>query len=693
MIVSLPVGAADLAYSVAFAVAESALDDHPSPSATGKTMDNMHLYDNTVTATHVDIHMDTPQKDSRRDSYRALPKPTKGTVSPWNCKPFSMIPSPSSRPSSPVTTQVFSTANTVKPVAARLSETALDTPLQPPGLFNAADKELRTMRANAPVFSCRSNSAGKMHTRSQSELLPSAPISSPPRTMTQPQVHQHALAQQQPHLGRPVYHRATASVASVPREKEEGMLPFPREVQPLTSRMTTGNFSDSINLPSATPTLAATTPAASPATVAAVGRSTPVRGRAGLPTLAEITAHYRAQGRTHRVTVSELQEIASPPLTSSPLPETNTRSASPSKPVENYTSSQAMVKRYSLESNDSYGSSQSYTSRSSADDTDGVIPTTPPPCDIVAFGTGAKVMPSSTGSNGSSRLPSFLRDRASPEIRKCSSPAPSTLTTATNSTLAKALAKQRRRAVSQHTASSPAPGSTSQGHARRSGSMDSYPMTATPPSRSILGMGTATPMVQVTPPSTKIASSATFSSLRTDNGNGNTGGEESIQSADRRWPRSMRPSASSGYTMGQQMKDKQSCTLAGAKFLSTGSSAIAAVRPQVTTTALPGAPLISFTPPTAPPAKADSSTCAEFEALVVDARARRSTAQGQNQVPRSPLVATHNTGNERDTRDEEKEDSLRRQRAERMLAALGKRRAEARSSPTAGTRTGMVMEI
>jgi hypothetical protein len=75
MIDSLPVGAADLAYSVAFAVAESALDDHPSPAATSKTMDSMYLYDNTAIASQFDIHMDNPQLPTRRDSYRDLPKP------------------------------------------------------------------------------------------------------------------------------------------------------------------------------------------------------------------------------------------------------------------------------------------------------------------------------------------------------------------------------------------------------------------------------------------------------------------------------------------------------------------------------------------------------------------------------------------------------------------------------------------
>ncbi|KAJ9114752.1 hypothetical protein QFC22_005628 [Naganishia vaughanmartiniae] len=683
MIDSLPTGPTDLAYSVALAVAESALDDHPSLTATGKMTNGMYLYDNTAITNNIDIHMDTPQRTSRRDSSRDLPKPSKGTASPWNCKPFSMIPSPSSRTSSPVTTQTFTTTTATVPVTAPVGEARTNDPVLPPGLFATADKEPRNMRATAPVFSCRSSSAGKTHVRSQSELLPSAQISSPHRSTTVPQPH--APGDSQRYLGRPTYHRATASVAGVPRDKEEGMLPFPRDVLATTSR---------ISFPSGTTsTLAATTHATSHGAAAAADKSIPApRGRAGLPTLAEITAHYRAQGRTHSVTVSELQEIASPPLTSSPLPDTHASRAPASSTVEEKVSSPAMIKRYSLESNDSYGSSQSYTSRSSADDTDSGMPTTPPPCDIMAFDISAKAMPSSTGVNGESRLPSFLRDRASPNVRKYSSPAPATSTSSTNSTLAKALAKHRRRAVSQYTASSPAPGSTSPGHARRTGSMDSYPMVGTPSARSILGIGPATPMVQVTPPSTKIPSSATFTATsRLDNGNAS--GDEFNQSATRRWPRSMRPSASSGHTMMQQINDERSCPPVASKFLSTGSPATTATRPQVTTTTLPIAPMISFTPPTAPPAKADSSTCAEFEALVVDARVRRTGPQSRTQTPRSPLTNHHNTGRGRDGKDKDEEDNLRRQRAERMMSALGKRRTDVHSASSAGPRTGVVMGL
>ncbi|KAJ9121888.1 hypothetical protein QFC24_004470 [Naganishia onofrii] len=684
MIDSLPVGAADLAYSVAFAVAESALDDRPSPAATSKTMDSMYLYDNTAIASQFDIHMDNPQIPTRRDSYRDLPKPSKSTASPWNRKPFSMIPSPSSRPSSPVTTEVFSSANINKPVTSQTFEISLNTPFPPPGLFDTADKEPRTMRADAPVFSCRPNSAGSMHTRSRSELLPSAPISSPPRVLAHPQHHNPDATVQHHHISRPSYHRATASIAGVPREKEQGMLPFPREVQPMTSHTTSGTFSDR--------TFSSATNSTTAAAVAVVGRSMPARGRAGLPTLAEITAHYRSQGRTNGVTVSELQEIASPPLTSNPLPDAQTSSAS--NAFNGNASSQAMVKRYSLESNESYGSSESYTSRSSADDTDSGLPTTPPPCDIVTFTTDSKAMSSSTGTSGGSRLPSFLRDRVSPDNRNCSSPAPATPSSTTTSTLAKALAKHRRRAASQHTASSPAAAPTSPGHARRTGSMDSYPMVATPPSRSILGMGPVTPMVQVTPPSTKIPSSATFtSSIRTGNRNGNASDTESNQTSVRRSPRSMRLSATSGYTMMQQFKDETAGPAAASRFLSTGSPAVPAVRPQVTTATLPGAPMISFTPPTAPPAKADSSTCAEFEALVVDARLGRSNPKNRPQTPRSPLGISHHDAKADDGKDKEKKDSLRRQRADRMMSALGKRRADARSASTTGTRHGVVMGI
>ncbi|KAJ9098317.1 hypothetical protein QFC19_006441 [Naganishia cerealis] len=691
---SLPAAAADLARSLAFAVAESALDDPPSSAVTEDLEGHMYP-SHTSTHTYGSTNIGTVQRVPRRDSCRDLPKPSKGPSSPWFNSPFSMMPTPSPPAYSQDTTM---TAAAAAPAAAKATEISFNAPTLPPGFFDTpATNEPHTMRANAPVFSYRPNAAGRLHTRSQSELLPPAAISSPPRTAASQQLFSpdHSQHGQQQRPSRPAHHRATCSVVGVPREKEEGMLPFPRGSQPMTSRTFNGHFSAHTRSSSAK--FATTSPSAGENVAFETPRNPfPVRGRAGLPTLAEITAHYRSQGRTHEVTVSEIQDIASPPHSPSPLAETCTSApAFSSATGAGKTSSQAMAKRYSLESNESYGSSQS--NGSTSDDTDSGLPTTPPSCDTVSFGAHPRVM--SGKDNGESRLPSFLRNRVFPQGRKSPSPSPASSTPGT-STLAHALAKHRRRAVSHHAGPIPLPASMRalSGHVRRTGSIDSYgsppSMTTTPFAANrggVLGMGhisSPPPMLQVTPPSTKLSCSATFTATsRGESGHGNGNGDETDYFSSRQ----QRPARPSPVPESQTRASTRSSFLQASQSLSSNSVAVA-TRPCLTTAGLPGAPLISFTPPTAPPGKADTSPCAELQALAVNARIRRDASQAQKprqQRSTSVTVVVHGRNVNRkgnagafplEEGDKEREDCVRRQRAEHMLSALGKRRAEARAT-------------
>lgn len=272
----------------------------------------------------------------------------------------------------------------------------LNTPPLPTREFDRTQSPTPSsvMRATAPAFQpIQQTPPRSAHTRTQSELLP--PISISPST-----THRRAVS---------ITQLASPSISPA----GTGGIPLPRRTTDGKTRVM------------------------------------------GMPTLAEITAHYRSMGR--KPSIKDLSSLTKDPST----PAAAAAAASPFSKAH-------PEKRYSLDSVGSGTSGRSWSSDSTASTAEDDEPRTPP---------DMRPRASSTSTSGSqSRLPSFLRARSG--------------SGGDRNPLAEALAKHR------HPSLTPSP------PAEREGKR--------------IGGKCETPRVQVTPPSTTMDSPPSFPCRRGD---------------------------------------------------------------------------------------------------------------------------------------------------------------------------------